>query len=329
MKTVSTRIALLCGAFSLPVAVSAQVPTGRLLVANQQAASASIVELSTGEVTHIQVGAGPHETAISPDGKWGVVGIYGIGGAPGNQLAVIDMTEKKVVRSIDLGTYTRPHALVALKGNPFRVIATSETTKNIITVDIESGKVTSATSTGANGSHMVAVAADEKRAFSANLFDGTMSSLDLSQQKTLGTIPIAPRSEGIATTPSGHEAWVGSNDQGTVTIVNTAAMKIDTVIGGFGVPYRMAVSPDSKLAVIVEAGANQISIIDAATRRTLGTVAMGGSPRGVSITPDSKTAFITLGPQAEVLAVDLAERKVLARYKVQAAPDGVAFSGKK
>jgi YVTN family beta-propeller protein len=175
---------------------------------------------------------------------------------------------------------------------------------------------------------MVALAADEKRAFSANVFAGSMTSLDLDQKKNLGTIPIAPRSEGIAVTPSGHEAWVGSNEQGTVSIVNTATLKIDTVLTGFGVPYRLAVSPDGKVAVIVEAEANQISIVDVKTRKTLGAVPVGGSPRGVSISPDNKLAFITLGPQAEVLVVDLAARTVRSRHKVQAAPDGVAFSFK-
>jgi YVTN family beta-propeller protein len=310
----------------VPALLPAQSTVGRLLVANQQAASASIVELSTGEVTHVPVGNGPHETAISPDGKWGVVGIYGIGGAPGNQLAVIDMAQKKVVRTIDLGTYTRPHALVSLKDAPFRVVATSETTQNIVTVNVETGEVISVTATGAAGSHMVALAADEKRAFSANVFAGSMTSLDLSQKKNLGTIPIAPRSEGIAVTPSGHEAWVGSNEHGTVSIVNTAALKIDTVLAGFGVPYRLAVSPDGKVAVIVEAEANQISIVDVKTRKTVGAVPVGGSPRGVSISPDNKLAFITLGPQAEVLVVDLAAKRVRSRHKVQAAPDGVAYS---
>src|SRR4051812_2956521 len=145
--------------------VGAQAPkTGRILVANQQSASATIVELSTGAVTHIPVGNGPHEAAISPDGKWGFISVYGLGGAAnaGNQIAVIDMNEKKVVRMIDLGTYTRPHGMVPVAGSPLRLIVTSETTQNIIWVDAEKGVVLSAIPTGAQGSHMVAVQANAK-----------------------------------------------------------------------------------------------------------------------------------------------------------------------
>ena len=302
------------------------VKNGRLLVANQQAASATIVELSTGATTHIQVGAGPHEAAISPDGKWGFITVYGIAGQPGNQIAVIDMDAKKVARMIDLGTYTRPHGVVPVAGSPLKLIVTSETTQNIVTVDAEKGVVLSAVPTAAQGSHMVAVQTDGRRAYTANVGSGTMTALDLVTGKQTGSLPIGPRSEGLATTTDGNEVWIGSNDAGTVSVVNVGAMKIETVLTGFGVPYRMAVSPDRKLAVIVEAGANRISVIDAPARKMIGVVDVGGSPRGVAISPDSKWGFITLGPQNEVVVVDLTTRQVVARHAVQTAPDGVAYS---
>jgi YVTN family beta-propeller protein len=308
---------------------SAQLPkSGHILVANQQSASASIVDLATNAITHIPVGNGPHEAAISPDGKWGFISVYGVGGpnGAGNQIAVIDMAAKQVVRMIDLGTYTRPHGVVPVAGTPLKLIVTSETTQNIITVDAEKGVVLGAIPTGAAGSHMVAVQSDAKRGYTANVGAGTMTALDLAMGKVTGSIAIAPRSEGIATTPDGNEIWVGSNDARTVTVVNAVTMKIDTVLTGFGVPYRMAVSPDSKLAVIVEAEGNRISIFDRKSRKLLGPVDVGGSPRGVAISPDSRTAFVTLGPENAVVVVDMASRAVLARHAVQTAPDGDAFS---
>ena len=107
---------------------SAQLPkSGHILVANQQSASASIVDLATNTITHIPVGNGPHEAAISPDGRWGFISVYGVGGpqGAGNQIAVIDMAARKVVRMIDLGTYTRPHGMVPVAGSPLRLIVTS------------------------------------------------------------------------------------------------------------------------------------------------------------------------------------------------------------
>jgi len=315
---------LVCAA----TAAAAQPKTGKILVANQQAASATIVDLATNTITHVPVGAGPHEAAISPDGKWGFISVYGVGGpqGAGNQIAVIDMAEKKVARMIDLGTYTRPHGMVPVAGSPLTLIVTSETTQNIIVVDAEKGTVLNAIPTGAQGSHMVAVARDGKRAFTANITPGSMTAFDLATGTATGSLKVATRTEGLATTPDGNQVWMGSNDSGTVSVVNTVTMKVDTVLGGFGMPYRMGVSPDQRLAIIVEAEGNRISVIDVKTRKPMGTVDVGGSPRGVAISPDSKWAFITLGPENAVVIVDLAGRRVFARHAVQAAPDGVAYS---
>jgi DNA-binding beta-propeller fold protein YncE len=309
----------------VPAIALAQPKTGRILVANQQAASASIIELSTGAVTHIPVGNGPHEAAISPDGKWGFISVYGLAGQPGNQIAVIDMAEKKLVRSIDLGTYTRPHGVVPVAGSPLKLIVTSETTQNVLVVDAEAGKVISVVPTGAQGSHMVAVPTDAKRAFTANVGSGSMTAVGLVEGKALGAVSIGPRSEGIATTPDGNQVWIGMNDAGTVSVVDTRSMTVDTTLAGFSVPYRMAVSPDSRLVAVCEAGGGRIALIDRAARRSLGAVDVGGSPRGVSISPDSRFAFVTLGPENAVVVVDLASRSVVSRYGVQTAPDGVAY----
>jgi DNA-binding beta-propeller fold protein YncE len=309
--------------------VAAQAPTtGRILVANQQAASASVVDLATGTVTHIPVGPGPHEAAISPDGKWGFISVYGIAGQPGNQIAVIDMAEKKVARMIDLGTYTRPHGMVPVAGSPLKLIVTSETTQNVVTVDAERGVVLSAVPTAAQGSHMVAVQSDGRRAYTANVGSGTMTAIDLASGKATGSVTIGPRSEGLATTPDGNEVWVGSNTDGTVSVVNVAAMRVDTVLGGFRMPYRMGISPDRRLAVIVEAEGTQVRVIDLSRRAVLGGADVGGGPRGVAISPDSKWAFVTLQPQNEVVIVDLARRAALGRLPVGTAPDGVAYSDK-
>src|ERR1700741_368197 len=101
--------------FTLLVAVAttatAQLPkSGHILVANQQAASATIVDLATNTITHIPVGNGPHEAAISPDGKWGFISVYGLGGAAnaGNQIAVIDMAGEKGARLIEPGKDNGP-----------------------------------------------------------------------------------------------------------------------------------------------------------------------------------------------------------------------------
>ena len=113
---------------------------GHVLVANQQSANASLIDLATDSMRFIDVGLGPHEAVIAPSGQVGVVTIYGTQ-TPGNELAVIDIKAGVLKRKISLGQYTRPHGAMFMPGDESRVVVTSEATQNIVVVNLESGTV--------------------------------------------------------------------------------------------------------------------------------------------------------------------------------------------
>lgn len=303
---------------------STETQAGVLLVANQRSASASIVDLATGTVTSIDVGEGPHEAAISADGRWGVVTIYGAS-TPGNQLAVVDMSRRAIVRMIDLGNYRRPHDLTFLPGSTTRVAVTSEASQRVIEVDLPSGTVVGEVDTRANGSHMLALAADGRTMFTANMGGSSASQLDFAGRTFVRLVPMPPRPEGIAITPDGREVWVGSNDSGTVAVVETATGNIAATIRDLGMPYRITMSPDGSRAAIPDPPRKRVLVLDVGGRRVLGDILPPGEPRGVDIGPDNRTAFVTLGPEGMVVVVDLDDRSVLSRHTVGASPDGVGW----
>ena len=103
-----------------------------------------------------------------PSGRTGVVTIYGQRPA-GNELAIIDIASGTVKRTISLGQYTRPHGVVFIPGDETRVVVTSESTGNVVIVNIEGGTVEAAIPTVAQGSHMAAITADGKRVFTSNV----------------------------------------------------------------------------------------------------------------------------------------------------------------
>jgi YVTN family beta-propeller protein len=302
---------------------AAPAAPGFILVANQQSASATLIELPSGASTSIPVGVGPHEAAISPDGRWGVVTIYGAQ-TPGNQLAVIDLAAKSVVRTIDLGEFRRPHGVVVLPDG-LRAVVTSEASQQLVVVDLAAGTVEANIPTSARGSHMAAVTADGKRAYTANIPEGSISEFDLEARTFVREAAVATVTEGIAVTPDGSEVWVGSNDRGTVTVFDTRLGAVVDTIGGFRMPYRLAVSPNGALAAVCDPPANTIHIVDVKSRKVLRTVTGLGSPRGVTIGPDNRTAFVTLGDEGAVVIIDLVAGTVSGRHRVEASPDGVAY----
>ena len=298
---------------------------GHVLVANQQSASASLIDLATDTATVIPVGVGPHEAVISPSGRVGLITIYGIGGAVGNEIAVIDILTGRVTKTISLGQYTRPHGANFLPGDETRVAVTSETTQNVVIVNLASGTVEQAIPTGAAGSHMIGVTADGARAFTSDVGTGAVSELDLVKKTLVRVIPVAPRVEGVAVTPDGSQVWAGSNTNGTVSVIDAKAGTIVDTLTGFGMPYRLAISADGRTAIVCDPNANKIHVVDIRTRRVVWTLDDIGSPRGVNIAPDGKSAFITIATDETMGVVDLEARKITRRIKVQQSPDGVWY----
>ena len=290
-----------------------------VVVANQQSASASILNADGVAMKHVQVGAGPHEAAISRDGKVAVVSIYGAQ-VPGNQIAVIDLVRDSVIRTIDLGQYTRPHGMAFLGASSDRIVATSEATNNVVLVNLTTGAV-EAIGTNARASHMIAVTADGTRGWTANVIDHSVSEIDLVNKRFVRSFTVPTQPEGIAVTPSGSEVWVGSNATGAVTVISTQTGQITRTLTGATFPYRLASSSDGRTMAIVDGQADRLRIADVATGTYTGEVTLT-QPRGVSIL-NNRTAYVTLAAGA-LAVVDLSTRAVLRTIQVQASPDGVA-----
>lgn len=299
--------------------------SGVVLVANQQSASASLIYLADDSAKVIAVGDGPHEAVIAPSGRTGVVTIYGLGGAPGNQIAVIDISTGTVTKTISLGEYTRPHGANFLPGDETHLLVTSETTRNVVVVNLVEGRVERAIPTNADTSHMVATTADGKRAFTSNIRSGSVSELDLVKGATVQTIPVAPQVEGIAVTPDGSAVWAGSNTNGTVSIIETKTGAVVQTLTGFTLPYRLAMSRDGRTAIICDPDGDRIYVADVAQRRVIWTLDGIGSPRGANIAPDGRTAFVTLAADETLGVIDLESRRITRKIKVGKSPDGVWY----
>jgi len=318
---------------------------GLLVVANQQGASATVLDAATMKIiATVPVGVGPHEVAVSHDGRWAVVTNYGDRTTQGNTLSVIDLAAATpmVTRTIDLGEYQRPHG-VAFVGIGDKLAVTSETSQRLVIVDFASGRVDTALATNGRGSHMVTARRDGRRAWTANIQDGTVTEYDLDTRRTGRTFPAAPMDEGIAVTPGGVQLWVGSNTAHTVTVLDVAkGTPVDT-IGGFGTPYRIGISRAGTVAIVNDPVKNRIWMFEVGSRKQLAEIDLatvegvkattggapgeaGAGPEGVTFDPIANVAYVTLHGTNQVVAVDLRQRKVIGFGSSGAGPDGIAYS---
>ncbi len=297
--------------------------TGTLVVLNKGAATATVVDVASGRaVATLPTGEGPHELAMTADGRWAVSTDYG----GGNSLTVIDVTGPSVVRTIDLSAYARPHGAFFLAGDSVLAV-TSEATRNVVLVQPFRGEVMGAISTEAGGSHMVAVTGDGRTLYTGDIQEGTVSRLDVASRAKTRSYPVPPQPEAITVRADGSEVWVGSNAQGRVSVVDTRSGRVDSRLAGFSWPYRILIVEKHGLVVIPDLRLDVVRFVRLGDRTELGTLRLPGEgPQGVALTDDGDTLFLSLSRSGEVAVIDLRSREVVRRLPVGPTPDGIGWS---
>lgn len=321
----SCAASLLALALALP-ACAQERPTGDvLLVGNKQDHDLSIIDIASGRtVKRIPTGTGPHEVAISPDGRWVVVADYGAQ-QPGSTLTVVDLESLSLAATIELGEYRRPHGIGFLPDGK-RLVFTSEAARAVGIVDLEQRAVTGAIDTDAAGSHMLAIAPDGKRVYTANIPDASVSVLDLESGTLVAKYTTGAATEGIALSPDGRELWVGSNQEGNVRVLDAATGTELARLEAPGVPIRTYFDPTGTRVLVPGAQVGVVRVFDAKARTLLGTIEVGGTPIGITFNADGSRAWVARNAAAEVAELDVAGLTVLRAITTGAGPDAIGRS---
>ena len=297
--------------------------TGTLVVLNKSVATATFIDVASGEtLATLPTGRGPHELAITRDGRWAVSTDY----SGGNSLTVFDVQNLSVERTIDLGSYPRPHGAFFLPGDSIMAI-TSEASQNVALINPFRGEIVSVIATGAGGSHMVAVTGDGATLYTGNMQAATVSELDVATARRTRTFAVPGTPEAITASRDGTEVWVGSNAEGLVSVVETESGNVSSQLSGFEWPYRILIVEDRDLVVIPDMGRHVVRFVDYVDRTDIETLPFPGEgPQGVALTPDHGTVFLSLSSSGEIAVIDLTTRRVVRRIDSGPSPDGIGWS---
>ena len=312
-----------------------------LIVLNKSEATASILDLADGRtVATMPVGDGPHEVAVSPDGRWAMAANYG-GTTPGHSLTLLDLRTRTVVRTIELGEFQRPHGMAWLPDGK-RVVVTSELAQAVIVVAAETGKIEKTIRTNVGGTHLLVLAKDGSRVWTSNINSGTNSLIDLERGVVVKTAANGKGPEAIDLSPDGKELWTADRPLNRLTVLdaNTLDSLAAWPTGLF--PNRLHFTPDGKWVLQSNAQSGTVSVYDAKARTLAGTIAFAydetiakstmlnqfgrsATPLGILIAPDGKRAWVALAAHDRLAEVDIASRRVLRMLTAGREPDGMAY----
>jgi len=320
-------------------AQQARGPTGTLIVSNMNDNTATLLDAATGRtLATLPTGTGPHEVTVSHDGRWALVSNYGVRAEPGSTITVIDVPARIVARTITLGDYKRPHGMAFLPGDT-TFLVTSEMSRAVLLVGFADGQVRRVIQSGGRATHMLGVSRDGRHLVTANIADGTISHMDLFSDDIPRTVQVLRQPEGIAIAPDGRSAWVGSNRDSAVVVVNLERGVATDTLRGFGLPYRIAISADGRRAVITDPMLANVHVVDAATRRPIATIDIprdslvptaevpgSPSPEGVTIAPGGSYAYVTLQGRNRVAIIDLDRARIVRTGVTGTWSDGIGYS---
>ncbi len=339
-----TRRLVAAAGLAAAIGLAGSASAATLVVANKSEATVSLVDIATREIrATLAVGEGPHEVAVSPDGRLALVGIYGTRAAPGSSLALIEIPAARVARTIPLGEYRRPHGIVWLADNR-RAVVTAEANRALLVVDTLAGRVEAAVDTDQDVSHMVAVTPDGSRAFVANIRSGSVTVVDLAERRRLAQVPTGAGAEGVAVTPDGATVWVTNRAADTLTVMDARSLAVLATLESPSFPIRAAVTVDGRRVLVTHARSADLAVYHVASRslerrldlqlqasqmagRLFGdTFGSSSVPIGIALTPDGRTAFVAHSNADLVSVVDLQSWTVTGTLAAGKEPDGMGVS---
>ena len=237
-----------------------------LLVANKSEASVSLFDLPSAQLrATLPTGVGPHEVAVSPDGRRALVTDYGTREEPGNTITVIDVPGARVTGTVTLAEGARPHGVEWLDDG--RAVVTAEGITSLLVVDVNALAVLQTIAIDQPVGHMLAVSAKLGRAFVANIGSGTVSVVDLAGGQKVKDLVAGEGSEGIALAGNGRQVWVTNRAAGTVSVFDGGELEklADIPLPGF--PIRAEADERRGRVYVSLPEADALAVLDIHTRQ--------------------------------------------------------------
>lgn len=313
-------------------------PKGILASVNKGENTVSLIKLETGE-TMIKLAAGvnPQEVVFSEDGLKAVVSNMGKGAAqPGTTLTVIDVLSRKLGGEVELGEHHSPHGLVFLDDD--RVLMTSHATDSLVIVNVVTKSIEKAVRTEGKGTHLVVLSPDKKTAYTANVFTGDVSVVDLSGGRVVKRIACGQRAEGISISPDGKLIAVGNMGDNTVSIIDTVKLEVIKTLDGLAGPIRTFFSNDSSKLLVSCAGSGEVAVIDRISLRVTNRISLtkGGQftlkqgslpvPMNFERHADGIHFFVAVINADAIAVLNLERMEVVGVAATGALPDGIAWT---
>jgi YVTN family beta-propeller protein len=212
------------------------VVNGRIFVSNEDANTASIVELATGSIFSVPVGREPEGVKASPDGQFVLVTAE-----TDHNVTILDGTSGAALGTVEVGL--RPRDIAFSPDGAFAYVS-AELSRSVAIVDMRSRTRVGAIELPAGTLPMgLAVSPRGDRLYVANGRARTVAAVDLATRAVVASVEVGQRPWGVALSPDGSRLYTANGPSNDVAVVDTATFEVVARVAVGSSPWGVAVGP--------------------------------------------------------------------------------------
>ncbi len=294
-------------------------------------------------VARLDVGLNPHQIAFSADGGTAYVAVAG-----SDHVAIVDVATSRLVRAIAVeGT---PLGVVLLPGGQEMAVTRFQKNEvaryalgdgayldgystgvgaSLISGPLPDGRwLISVEQTdallimdpGAESAERVysvgdrpfppAATSDGRLAFVPGYDDGTVTVIDLWNDRVLDTVEVGANPSGGVVLPGDIEYAVAVRGEDRIAFINTASRRVvGSLSEGIGAsPFSVVLSTNGRLAFVNNTASHDISVIALPEKRVIARIPIGEQPIVMGAHPSGETLFVSSEGNHELSIIRIPDR---------------------
>ncbi|HEY4077011.1 MAG TPA: hypothetical protein VGM26_08770 [Rhizomicrobium sp.] len=226
----------------------------------------------------------PNECAATADGHYVVVPLL----APANSAVVIDMREKKIVKTFEV---RHPHNCFTPEGGSNTIVYCEARDSYFIRrIDLTKMEITNDVRVAGDPRPFI-VTPDEKTLYTALSGLHGFATIDI-PNKMMSQVALPPMPwmncrveppntpvHGIALTADGKKLWITSVSDSGIYVYDLAAKTLSKKITVGECPNWISMSKDGKYATVSNADTDDASILDAKSEKEIARIKVGKAPK--------------------------------------------------
>lgn len=311
---------------------------GTLYVVNKASSNVTVYNLLEGEqIKEIAIEEEPHEATVLENSKKVVVTNYGSPDVDGKSISVIDISSNTVEKTIQLSESIKPHGIISLP-DPNKVAIVTDIGNDLLIVNVKTGVVEKQISTKQDFSHLLVHHPVKPIIYVSNINSGSISVINVEEEKVVKIISIGEKAEGIDITKDGSEIWATNIKDNFIYVVDTETYEVTNKIKTGKDPLRLKFSNDGKYCLVSNSSEGTVSVFNRKTKKHITDIIIPGKqnifdkiiyrtprPVGILMHPNGLHAFVSNMTAGRVEVIDMHDFTIVSSIKVGDMPDGLAL----